>query len=147
MVEPPVETQMHCTACKNDNPDDALFCNACGASLELRCSSCDKVNPPASRFCNGCGTALSAPTTIEQRDPRDYTPRHLAEKILHHKGALEGERKQVTVLFADLVGSTALAERIDAEEMHGLMDRAFQVILQHDTPNLFHRRAHGRDLD
>jgi len=130
---------MRCTACDHSNPSDARFCNRCGAELELRCAHCDRVNPPESRFCNGCGRSLEGPAPVEPAaasdlsdavDPRSYTPRHLAEKILRQKAALEGERKHVTVLFADLVDSTELAVAIDAERMHALMDRAFAKILE-----------------
>src|SRR5262249_12240970 len=61
--------------------------------------------------------------------PQSYTPKHLAEKILTSKGAMEGERKTVTVMFADVSGFTAMSERLDPEEVHGIMDRAFEVIL------------------
>jgi class 3 adenylate cyclase len=61
-------------------------------------------------------------------DPRAYTPQHLADKILHSKSALEGERKQVTVLFADVKGSMELAEQVDPEDWHGIMDRFFTIL-------------------
>ena len=61
-------------------------------------------------------------------DPRDYTPRHLAEKILAQKSVLEGERKQVSVLFADVKGSMDLQERVDPEEWHGIMNRFFEIL-------------------
>jgi class 3 adenylate cyclase len=63
--------------------------------------------PGGSKFCNKCGTAIGSPTAVQPRfaSPESYTPKHLAEKILTSKSALEGERKQVTVLFADLKGS------------------------------------------
>ena len=121
---------MRCDACNRDNPATARFCNACGEALALRCAACEQTNPPGSRFCNECGSRLEPEAVPERKDPRVYTPKHLAEKILHHKAGLEGERKHVTVLFADLAGSTAFAEAIDPEEMHALMDRAFQLILE-----------------
>ncbi len=130
---------MRCTACEHTNPGDARFCNRCGSELEYRCASCDRTNPTESRFCNGCGAALGSadsaselprPGRTDARDPRSYTPRHLADKILRQKAALEGERKHVTVLFADLVDSTELAVAIDPELMHALMDRAFAKILE-----------------
>jgi class 3 adenylate cyclase len=71
---------------------------------------------------------ISAPSIPPDRDPRDYTPRHLAEKILRSKSALEGERKQVTVLFADVKGSLELAEQVDPEEWHRILDRFFQIL-------------------
>src|SRR5439155_9873327 len=61
--------------------------------------------------------------------PSAYPPKHLAEKILTSKGALEGERKRVTVMFSDVSGFTAMSERLDPEDVHGIMDRAFEVIL------------------
>ena len=76
--------------------------------------------------------ASAAPTGLAQAtDPRSYTPKHLVDRILTQKTAIEGERKHVTVLFADLADSTALAERLgDPEEMHQLLDRAFQLMLE-----------------
>jgi class 3 adenylate cyclase len=68
----------------------------------VNCPECGHENPEGSRFCNGCGAPLGEPSAAPERDPRAYTPKHLAEKILQSKSALEGERKQVTVLFADV---------------------------------------------
>jgi class 3 adenylate cyclase len=120
---------MNCTSCEHLNPDAARFCNRCGTALEIRCGSCSQPNPPESRFCNHCGTQLAETTAEDTPAPRDYTPKHLAERILRQKAALEGERKHVTVLFADLADSTELAEQLGPEDMHALMDRAFQSIL------------------
>jgi hypothetical protein len=74
--------------------------------------------------------SLAAPSapSLPERDPRSYTPKHLAEKILTSRSALEGERKQVTILFADVKGSTELASDLDPEEWHGIMDRFFQLL-------------------
>src|SRR3989449_8083710 len=96
----------------------------------LRCPSCGHANRAAAKFCEECGTRLaSAAASAEPpRAPRDYTPRHLAEKILGSRAALEGERKQVTVLFADVKGSMELAEQLDPEEWHRIMDRFFQIL-------------------
>ena len=92
----------------------------------MRCPSCAHDNPAEARFCNACGTRLTAPAAIPE--PRAYTPRHLVEKILASKSALEGERKPVTVLFADVARSMELAERVDPEEWHRLLDRLFRVL-------------------
>jgi class 3 adenylate cyclase len=81
-------------------------------------------------FCNGCGQRLGVSARAAERVPRAYTPKHLAEKILASKSALEGERKQVTVLFADVKGSMELAEQVDAEQWHGIMDRFFQLLAE-----------------
>src|SRR5499426_3354758 len=92
----------------------------------VSCEACGHENPVGARFCNDCGARLAAPAiTLE---PRAYTPRHLVEKILAQKSALEGERKPVTVLFADVARSMELAERVDAEEWHRLLDRLFRIL-------------------
>jgi class 3 adenylate cyclase/tetratricopeptide (TPR) repeat protein len=119
-----------CLSCRHEPPSGSQFCNRCGAPLELRCPSCDNTVPPGSQFCNSCGHSLApiTPTTPPDRTPRDYTPKHLADKILRSKSALEGERKQVTVLFADVKGSMELAEQVDSEEWHAILDRFFQIL-------------------
>src|SRR6266576_1842796 len=98
----------------------------------IRCPSCGHANRAAAKFCEECGTRLaSAAASAEPpRAPRDYTPRHLSEKILGSRAALEGARKQVTVLFADVKGSMDLAEQLDPEEWHRLLDRFFQLLAE-----------------
>jgi class 3 adenylate cyclase len=118
-----------CPSCQHEPPKGSQFCNRCGAALELPCPSCNSSVPPGSRFCNSCGHVLdAAATATPEREPRDYTPKHLADKILQSKSALEGERKQVTVLFADVKGSMELSEQVDPEEWHRILDRFFQVL-------------------
>src|SRR6195256_4883460 len=92
----------------------------------MSCPSCGHENPAGARFCNDCGARLAAPATAPE--PRSYTPRHLVGKILASKSALEGERKPVTVLFADVAHSMELAERVDPEEWHRLLDRLFRIL-------------------
>jgi class 3 adenylate cyclase/tetratricopeptide (TPR) repeat protein len=92
----------------------------------VSCPSCGHENPAGARFCNNCGAHLAAPTVT--REPRSYTPRHLVEKILASQSALRGERKLVTVLFADVARSMELAERVDPEEWHRLLDRLFRIL-------------------
>ncbi len=117
---------MRCPQCAQDNPPEAKFCNACGTPLEAVCPACAHVNAPGSRFCNACGQALSpaaAPRPLRRPGlPESYTPRHLAERILTSRTALEGERKQVTVLFADLKASMELLADRDPEEARQLLD-------------------------
>ena len=105
---------MRCPRCQHENPPDSKFCLRCGASFGLVCTSCGTELPAGSRFCNKCGTPVKGEPTSQARftSPETYTPRHLAEKILTSRSALEGERKQVTVLFADLKGSTDLSKSI-----------------------------------
>jgi len=122
---------MDCPACRHPNPDDASFCGECGATLarERSCASCGRPNPPLQRFCHGCGAELTdSRPTPEERDPLSYTPKHLAEKILQSKSALEGERKQVSVLFADIKGSMDLQEGLDPEDWHAIMERFLQIL-------------------
>jgi class 3 adenylate cyclase/tetratricopeptide (TPR) repeat protein len=123
---------VHCSACQAENPEAARFCNQCGAPLAAPCPRCQHANPPAARFCNGCGAPLAAAAgaTGGARSPRDYTPKHLVEKILSQTSAREGERKQVTVLFADVKGSMDLQEAVDAEDWHGIMDRFFRILAE-----------------
>ncbi len=125
---------MLCPNCKQENPDKARFCNSCGAKLDGACPKCGHANPPSSRFCDECGLALnqsSAPPP-EQRfsSPGNYTPRHLAERILLSKDALEGERKQVTVLFADLKGSMELLADRDPEQARKLLDPVLEQMME-----------------
>ena len=123
---------MRCPHCRHETRERARFCGACGASLEssIACPRCAALNPRGQKFCDTCGESLSpgvgAPAT--PREARAYTPRHIAEKILTTRGALEGERKQVSVLFADLVDSMRLAEGLDPEDWHRMLDRVFEIL-------------------
>jgi class 3 adenylate cyclase len=121
---------MNCPLCDASLPDDAGFCGQCGAAVraERTCAQCGRTNPADMRFCLGCGRALSAAGEAPQPDLRSYTPRHLADKILQSRSALEGERKQVTVLFADVKGSMELAEQVDPEEWYKILDKFFQIL-------------------
>jgi predicted amidophosphoribosyltransferase len=87
---------MTCPQCNRPTPTDAKFCPECGGRLSLACPACGVDNAPGSKFCKECGQPLgrAAPTPPA---PQSYTPSHLAERILHARGSLEGERKQVTV--------------------------------------------------
>jgi class 3 adenylate cyclase/tetratricopeptide (TPR) repeat protein len=127
---------MRCAACDADNPAAAKFCEACGTSLGRPCPRCGRDNRPNSRFCTECGGPLAGPTPAAEREgkarslaPSTYTPPHLAEKILASRSAIEGERKQVTVLFADIKGSTELIQALDVEEAQQLLDGAVQGMM------------------
>jgi double zinc ribbon protein len=107
---------MRCPACGFENASGIKFCGECGALLKLKCSSCGFENALGIKFCGECGKPLAEVAKPgAPPDHRSYTPKHLAEKILTSRGALEGERKQVTVLFADVRESTNLAEEVDPE--------------------------------
>jgi hypothetical protein len=118
---------MKCPSCGSDNREGAKFCGECAAPLAaaLACPSCGTANPKGRKFCDSCGQPLAEP---QAPDLRSYTPKHLVEKILTSRAALEGERKQLTVLFADVKGSMDLAEQVDPEEWHRIMDRFFAIL-------------------
>src|SRR6266478_8464235 len=110
---------MICPQCQCENLPASIFCEYCGVRLESVCSHCGEPSRRGARFCRICGqtvnqTATVAPARVPGApSPDNYVPRHLAEKILASRQTLQGERKQVTVLFADIRGSTKLLEGID----------------------------------
>ena len=101
---------MQCPRCQHENAADAVFCQECGRRLEIACPGCGTANQLGAKFCKKCGQPLGARSSapVVRPSPESYIPKHLAEKILTFKSALEGERKHVTVLFADLKGSMEL---------------------------------------
>jgi class 3 adenylate cyclase/tetratricopeptide (TPR) repeat protein len=115
---------MWCPRCKHENPDGARFCLHCGAQLAASCAGCGAVQPPGARFCPECGRAA-----VTVPNPASYTPWHISEQILAVRGAIEGERKQVSVLFCDIVASSALAAQLGPEEFHLVIDRFFRAAL------------------
>ena len=117
---------MRCGSCDQDSPGGARFCMHCGDALASACRSCGVPMPEEARFCPGCGSAGAE--AVAERDPRDYTPRHLAEKILRSRAALEGERKQVTVLFVDITSSLELSAQVDSEAWHRILDRFLRIL-------------------
>ncbi|HEV8228168.1 MAG TPA: adenylate/guanylate cyclase domain-containing protein [Methylomirabilota bacterium] len=119
---------MTCPRCQADNPAGIRFCGQCGTPVSAMCPACGAANPPNHRFCGQCATALAGPQRF--LSPESYTPRHLAEKILTSKSALEGERKQVTVLFADLRGSLELLAGRDPEEAQRLLDPVLEHMIE-----------------
>jgi class 3 adenylate cyclase len=123
---------MRCPACQHENPAGQKFCGDCGARLASLCPSCNAPNPPGQKFCGECGGALGQAAQVRGRfaAPESYTLKHLAEKILTSKAALEGERKQVTVLFADLKGSMELLADRDPEEARKLLDPVQQLMME-----------------
>jgi class 3 adenylate cyclase len=124
---------MPCPRCQAENRQGRRFCAECGASLACPCPSCGFSNDPGEKFCGGCGLSLASPLpSVEPRSssPQTYTPSYLAEKILTSKSALEGERKQVTVLFADLKGSMELLADRDPEEARQLLDAVLAHMME-----------------
>ncbi len=121
-------TGRRCSGCDHENRAEARFCDSCGVPLVTICAACAAELRPQARFCDGCGTPVAAPD--EAPAPREYTPRHLADKILNARSAVEGERKQVTVLFADIKGSLELAAAVDPEVWHAILERFFGVLAE-----------------
>ena len=120
---------MKCPSCQAENDAGARFCEDCGARLEVACPSCGTPVTPGKKFCRYCGAALTAEPMGRFANPESYTPKHLVEKILTSKGALEGERKQVTVLFADLKGSMELLADRDPEEARKILDPVLERMM------------------
>jgi class 3 adenylate cyclase/tetratricopeptide (TPR) repeat protein len=123
---------MKCPKCQTENPENLKFCGECGAKLEKICSHCNASNPPQFRFCGECGNALEelqAPPPIDYSKPKSYTPKFLADKILTTRSSIEGERKFVTVLFADAANFTSMSEKLDPEEVHQIMDGCFRILM------------------
>src|SRR4030095_7831641 len=122
---------MKCPRCQHENPPQAKFCLECGARVALTCPKCRSELPAGAKFCVECGAPVASQTPVAARfaSPESYTPPHLAAKILTSKSALEGERKQVTVLFAVLKGSMELLADRDPEEARKILDPVLERIM------------------
>src|SRR5882724_11893640 len=124
---------MQCPRCQADNREGRRFCAECGASLAIPCAACGFSNEPGEKFCGGCGLLLtSVPRAPEPRlpSPQSYTPKHLGEQVLASRAALEGERKQVTVVFADMKGSLELLADRDPEQARKLLDPVLEHMME-----------------
>ena len=122
---------MRCPKCQLDNPVEAKFCIECGNPIELQCPKCGATTPHAGKFCMECGHKLQASKetyVLDYGRPQSYTPKFLADKILTTRSSIEGERKLVTVLFADVANYTYVADRLDPEEVHQIMDGTFGIL-------------------
>ena len=117
---------MHCPACKTDNPPDAAFCEQCGSKLELVCPACKGAVSPGARFCKKCGTAIGAsgPRSVKTST---HGPIRIADAGAPEN--IEGERKTVTALFADIKGSTELQQDLDPEESRAIIDPALKIMI------------------
>jgi class 3 adenylate cyclase/tetratricopeptide (TPR) repeat protein len=123
---------MKCPNCHAQNPEGMKFCGQCGAQLERICSKCNFSNPPQFKFCGECGQDLTQPPSahpIDYSQPESYTPKFLADKILTTRSSIEGERKLVTVLFADVANYTSISEKLDPEGIHQIMDGCFKILM------------------
>jgi class 3 adenylate cyclase/tetratricopeptide (TPR) repeat protein len=123
---------MRCPRCRHENRAGAKFCEECAGPLARRCANCGGEVSAAAKFCPECAHPVAGVPAVEARSasPETYTPRHLIEKILISKAALEGERKQVTVLFADLKGSMELLADRDPEDARKLLDPVLERMME-----------------
>jgi class 3 adenylate cyclase len=130
--------KMKCQECQFDNREGAKFCKKCGAKLNPICPQCSTILTPDSLFCDECGFKLSE---LSQKASKDlsfdeklikiqkYIPKGLTEKILSQKNRIEGERRQVTVMFCDMAGFTTLSEKLDPERAYGIIDRVYEILI------------------
>ena len=129
---------MQCPKCQFENPGDSNFCLECGQKLEQKCPQCEKVLPVKAKFCNGCGHKLITKSTPSQKELsfdekldkiQKYLPQGLTEKILSQRDRIEGERKQVTVMFCDMEGFTPLSEMLGIEDAYSIMDQVYEILI------------------
>lgn len=118
-----------CPSCQTENKEEAKFCLNCGKNLEQWCPRCKRILSAAAKFCDECGYNLFEPKGLDLSCPKSYIPRLLADKILTARKSLEGERKQVTVLFADVANYTSMCETLEFEEVPKIMDGCFKLLL------------------
>ena len=123
---------MKCPQCGYENKPGKHYCTECGAKIRLRCPQCNSEIEATEKFCGSCGFDLKTPTNFSDFNylkPHSYTPKFLADKILTTRSSIEGERKLVTVLFADVANYTSIAEKLDPEEIHQIMDECFKILM------------------
>lgn len=121
---------MKCPRCQSENREGVKYCEECGAIFEFECPKCNASIPAGKKFCGECGHNLHESASFPNYSkPKSNTPKHLADKILTSRSSLEGERKLVTVLFADAADYTAMSERLDPEEVHRIMDGCFRILM------------------
>jgi len=128
---------MKCSKCGFENVEGAKFCNECGSKIEVICHSCGKKNPPGSKFCSECGHNLTS-TVIPPKELsfdekiaklQKYLPEGITEKILSQRDRIEGERRQVTVMFCDMKGYTSLSEKLGPEDAYAVMDQVYEILI------------------
>lgn len=129
---------MKCPKCQFENPEGMKFCGECGVKLEKTCPKCNSSNPPGFKFCGECGQNLTLPSEPPPKDLsldekinkiQRYLPKGLTEKILGQRDKIEGEHKQVTVMFCDMEGFTPLVERLGPEEAYSIMDQVYEILI------------------
>jgi hypothetical protein len=133
---------MKCPNCQFENRESAKFCVECGEKIEKTCPECGFSNSPSFKFCAECGQNLTLLVTPSLKPPpkdlsfdekiakiQRFLPKGLAEKILSQRDKIEGERKQVTVMFCDMEGFTTLVEKMGPEEAYSIMDEVYEILV------------------
>ena len=129
---------MKCPKCQFENPEGIIFCGKCASKLEFICPNCNFSNPPDFIFCGKCAYDLSTPSGAPSKEfsfdekltkIQKYLPKGITEKIVAQRDRIEGERKQVTVMFCDMEGFTGLSEKIDPEEVYSIMDQIYELLI------------------
>jgi len=129
---------MKCPKCQTENREGVKFCEQCGAKMELECPKCRGKIPLGTKFCGECGHNLTLPSEPPPKDLsfdekldkiQRYLPKGLTEKILSQRDKIEGERKQVTVMFCDMAGYTSLSEKLGPDGTYQLMDNIYELLI------------------
>ena len=129
---------MHCPTCQIENPGNRKFCRECGAKLVLTCTKCQFENIPSDKFCGDCGHDLTQPFTAPPKELsfdekiaklQKYLPSGITDKILSQRDRIEGEKRQVTVMFCDMKGFTPLSESLGPEAMYAMMDEVYEILI------------------
>src|SRR5215469_12333557 len=119
---------MHCSKCGTENPSGRKFCGECGAGLSVRCPECGKENDCSSKFCGDCGAALNSPNAASASAKKTtHSPIRVVETSARE--SLDGERKTITALFADIKGSMDLIEDLDPEEARAIVDPVLKLMI------------------
>ena len=129
---------MECSKCGFKNPDKAKFCIECGTPIEFLCPNCGSETSASGKFCMECGFKLKPSQKSSHRELtfdekidkiQRYLPKGVTQKILSQRGKIEGERKQVTVMFCDIEGFTTLVEQLGAEDAYNIMDQIYEILI------------------
>ena len=129
---------MQCPDCQTINKDGSKFCGGCGNKLSLICPSCSSENAPENHFCNDCGQNLALPVKPIAKELsfdeklgkiQKYLPKGLTEKILAQRDRIEGERKQITVMFCDMEDFTAFSDKLGPEGAYNTMDKIYEILI------------------
>jgi class 3 adenylate cyclase/tetratricopeptide (TPR) repeat protein len=130
--------KMKCPNCQTENPETKRFCRKCGTKLSSLCPQCGSEHLHGDEFCGDCGHDLTQPSPAIPKDLsfdekiakiQKYLPSGITEKILSQRDRIEGEKKQVTVLFCDMKGFTPLSESLGPEAMYAMMDEVYEILI------------------